>query len=174
MRKLNALTLIELMIGLALMTILMGALVAVFRIAEVSWNIATPSVELQEQVRWAMSGMLNELRQTGATNISVVSGGSSVNFTIPMSISANGTTYSSEINYYQNGTQIFRQNPAGSGTTRVIANNINALDFCCVGGINCTDCVNATRIQVEMNATKVAKSRTFWYNLTEQRRLRNE
>jgi prepilin-type N-terminal cleavage/methylation domain-containing protein len=164
----KAFTLIEIMIAAALMLILLGAAVMVLYVGESSWQIDAGLLSLQQAGRQAMHGMVREIRQIdNTTNITITNTtyGSSITFRI--------IDNTNSINYSLNSDkQIIRTH---AGSTRVLASDINELDFCCAYSTTCdTTCTNAQSVEIQLNATKTVRNKPLSYSLLERVELRNE
>jgi prepilin-type N-terminal cleavage/methylation domain-containing protein len=156
-------TLVEMMITLAIFSFIIASIFIVLGTAEQSWSASEGVLEVQQGLRQVMEGMVRECRQASRSQISVDSFQSKVVFSL------SGVT--GPISYYFINNQIIREHPAG--TVRTLANNISALDFCCVGGANCLDCANAGILEIQAQAQKAVRNRTLNFSLTEQVKFRN-
>ena len=169
-------TLVEILVSLLILSVVLAGIFAVLNVGQMNWNSSMSSLDLQQQVRQAMDGMSKEIRQSSFSNITINPDQGAINFTVPIDITTNPITYSSTINYYLNdNSQIVREHP--SGTTKILANDISNLSFCCVGIVaaNCLDYDNSTAVQIYVEGNKTVRGRTYLpFNLTEQVRLRNE
>ena len=171
-------TLIEILVASALFLIIIGAITAVLRVAEMSWNSGMGSVHAQQQARQAMDGMLKEIRQSKSMDLNVTAPGDIITFNVPIDITTSPITYSADITYYLNNTanQIIRENPPGTNS-KVLANNVTQLNFCCQGGTltgDCYDCANADFVRIQVGINETVRQQVFRFNLTEQGRFRNE
>jgi hypothetical protein len=146
------------------MTLIVSGIFAIINVADVSWNVDMAFLDIQQQVRLALDGMTREARQAKPADITVSDEGGRIDFLIP--------NVSNAVGYYLQGNRIIREHPAG--TTKILANYINVLNFCCMGGSSCTDCANASILQIQIQATKTMKGRTATFPLTEKVMLRNE
>jgi len=170
-------TIIELLVAVVLLTILVWGIFAILNIADATLNTDTGLIDLQQQVRQGLDGMIKELRNSGA--VTVLNSGGRIEFIIPTSI---GGPSSKVISYYLDGNQIKREHP--ENTVKVLANDINYLSFCCghydaLGNYICdTDCSNSKMIQIQVSASKTVRQRVLVFPsnggvLTEKARLRN-
>lgn len=174
-------TLIEILVTSAILSFLIAGIFAILNVADRSQNLDMGLLGLQQEVRQAMDGMTREIRQSGRpTNLSVISdnitigdNGTSITFSIPYNLSTH--TSISNISYYldyldsncyqnNNCYPIKRQQPAGTGTTKILANDINSLNFSLSGNI----------MQIQLGAAKTVRQRALSFFLTEKVRLRNE
>ena len=125
-------TLVELMVSTLLLTFIVGALIAVFNMGHNVYNSNEGMLEMQRVVRQSIGGMIKELRQSRAADISIGGGGATVSFIIPISV--NPLTNSSSIQYYVDANnQLIREHPAG--TLQVLALNVNSVNFTLSGNI---------------------------------------
>jgi len=157
-------TLLEILISLTIMSLIVAGIFAIINVADVTWNTDMVLLDIQQQARLAMDGMTREARQAKPSDITVSEEGGRIDFLVP--------NVSNAVGYYLQGNQIIREHP--TGTTKILANYINVLNFCCVGGSGCADCANARILQVQIQATKTMKGRTATFPLTEKVMLRNE
>ena len=167
-------TLIEVLVSFGILIIVFAGVFAVLNVGQMNFGTGMASLDLQQQARQAMDGMTKEIRQSRVNNITISTDRTMVDFTVPINITTNPITYSSVISYYLNAdNQIIREHP--TETTKVLANDIRNLSFCCIGGSDCFDYQNSTTVQIQMEATKSVRQRNLTsFNLTEQVRLRNE
>jgi len=165
-------SLIEVMITAAILIIIVSAILFVFTVAEKTWRADLGLVELQQETRQAMEGMTRELRQAKSdisTPLAISAGGSNIQFYIP--------GYTDPISYYLNGTELIREHP--QNTTKILANDISNLTFCCVHDNICdTDCADFKMVRIQLRAGKIVKGRSLVFPqggpLSQQVRLRNE
>ena len=156
-RSKKGLTLVEVLISVVILSFLVVAILTVLRVGEMNWREETALVSLQQDTRQSIDGMLKEIRQSNTTDVTVSDGGARIDFFIP--------DVSNTIAYYlggDDGDQIIREHPAGA--TKVLANDINVLNFSLVG----------ETIIVGVGATKTEGGRNIIFSLTEKVRLRNE
>ena len=161
-------TLVEVLVAVSIMTIIGWALVSVLKVADTVWDADAGLMDLQQEVRQVMDGMIREARQAPADSIIVSNDGARVDFSIP---SATGV-----ISYYLNGKNLMREHPAG--TSKVLAGDINKVVFgCVVGGAVSAVCEDADIFRIGLSADKNVKGRVISFPvsgvLTEQVRLRN-
>lgn len=157
--SLTGFTLVEVLVTTVVLSLLLMGILAVLNSSDMTWNVDMGLVELQQQTRQAMAGMIREIRQAGSVNITtIIPTQDSIDFSIPGSCA-------NCIRYYldTNTDQILREyeDSNGSETTIVLANNINVLNFCCKGGVDCFDCSGITIVEVQIKAQKTVKGRTI-------------
>jgi len=164
-------TLLEILISFTIMSLIVAGIFAIINVAEMSWNSDMAFLDIQQQVRLAMDGMTREVRQTKPSQITVSGGGGRIDFLLPKP-----TTGDYLIGYYLQGGRIIREHP--TGTTKILANYINTLSFCCCLNEDCThyctNCSNANALRIQIQGTKTMRGRTATFPLTEKVMLRNE
>ena len=167
----GGLTLIEILIAAALVTILMAGIMTVLNTANLSWHQDMGLVDLQQGVRFAMDGMTREMRQADPLrSVAIGAGGDSFQFYI--------TNYTDPISYSLNNNQLIREHPVG--VNKILANNVSELDFCWMQ--NAASCTltrgSSDVVQVHLRATKTVRQRTLTFPLSgplvEEVKLRNE
>ena len=139
-------TLVEILISALILILITMAIVMIFNIGDKVFFNDSGLIDLQQDSRQAMDGMIREIRQAkqeALRPLSVTNNGGTVTFFIPNI--TNSISYS-----LQNG-QIIRTH---SGATEVLANNIATLSFCCEGGIDCLDCADSRFLQAQLQAQK--------------------
>jgi hypothetical protein len=146
------------------MSLIVAGIFAIINVADMTWNSDMAFLDIQQQVRLAMDGMTREVRQARSAQITVSGGGGRIDFFIP--------NVSNAVGYYLQGGRIIREHP--TGTTKILANYITALNFCCLGGAGCTDCAHANSLRIQIQGTKTMRGRTATFPLTEKVMLRNE
>lgn len=130
--SLTGFTLLELMVVLLIVTVLGVALVATMSSGRTSWHEADTRISIQEELRRAIRQMIDDLSQSSVNkiNISADNGNySSLSFNVSTGVNnATGAiVWSSDpITYSLSGGQILR---VQGSDTRVLANNISALNF---------------------------------------------
>ncbi|MBL7070034.1 MAG: prepilin-type N-terminal cleavage/methylation domain-containing protein [Candidatus Omnitrophica bacterium] len=162
----RAFTLIELLISMFIMVVIIAGIYIALSAAQVTWDSGSGMLDLQQSLRPAIEGMTRELRRSSPSLVTV-SGldAEIIEFSVPGS--------SNSISYYILDSQLIREHP--SDTTRVLANDVNNLSFCCVGGSDCFDCANASIVQVEAGVAKSVKGRSLrQFDLINEVSLRNE
>jgi len=159
-------TLLESVIAMGIVIVLLAGVYMALSVAQVSWDSGEGMIELQQSVRRATDVMVRELRRSKPSGVTVSgTDAERVDFIVPRSAKT--------IAYWIYGTQLRREHP--SGTFQVLANDVNNLSFCCVGGASCFDCANASIVQVVVGAGKTVKGRSLrQFDLTDEVSLRNE
>lgn len=173
----RAFSLMEVLVSIVLLSVITVGIYDVLLVADKTYRNDMGLSDLQQQTRLAMSGMVKELRQTNASNITINLDGDRIDFKVPEDISTNPVTYSDVITYYFDNNQVIREYPAG--TTRILGNDIDSLSFCCENGGSCNaTCGNADVLQVQLAAQKTVMQQVLSFPLggplTEKVRLRNE
>lgn len=166
MKKRNsAFTLIEILVTMLIMLFITIGIYEVSNIGERTYSTDMGMLELQQQARLSMSGMIRELRQSASSNITISNGGEEILFSIPRNITGSEIQYYPDIEYEKVGSQIIR---SYNGTDTIIANDINSLNFCCEGEVV---------LEVDLSARKIVNQKTVSFpsngNMTEKVKLRN-
>ena len=174
----KGLTLIELMVSVVILSFLTLCIFSLLNIGDLSWRTDMGLLDLQQQARQAMHGMVRELRQginTSVNNVTITNG-TMIEFYV--------YNVTNSIAYYLQQDRIIREHP--SGTTRVLATDIDSISFCCCQqdtdcdpsecNSNCTfpGSPNAADIKIHITAGKTVKFRNLSFDLTEKVKLRNE
>lgn len=172
-KKVNGFSLIEILVSVLIMLFIAIGIYGVLNVGERTYSTDMGLLELQQQARQSMSGMVRELRQNESSDITISSAGAKITFMIPMSLSP--ITYYQNIEYEKVGTQIIRSH---AGTNSILANDINLLNFCCwKDGVCGMDCSGADILQVQLSAEKIVNRKTVSFpangTVTEKVRLRN-
>lgn len=167
----DAFTLIELLVSSVIFTIILAVLYSVLLVGDRTYRESNFWLELQEQGRSAMDGMLREIRQTSAADI-ISLNSERVDFLIRNITSSQ----SALISYYKSGENIVREHP--SGTLKLISSNVSSLDFSCVRANGMTVACSVSPIfQIQLRLKKDYGNQTYYFpisgNLTGRVRLRN-
>ncbi len=144
--SLTGFTLIEMMVVMAIFSMIMASIFGVLAIGRSSWYQGTTQIDVQQEARKAMDKIVRELRESGSQKITV--GASQVTFQISTGVDANGqiiwgactnwannttTVAGYAIKYYLSNNKLYRSvlnsYPSGSavGTDTVMANNVQSL-----------------------------------------------
>ncbi len=152
--SLTGLTLIEVLVATVVLSLLVMGVLAILNISDMTWKTDMGLVELQQQTRQAMAGMIREIRQ--ADSVPSASG-TTITFSTPWATSGN-------IVYSLVSGQIIR---TYNSSASVLVNNINSLIFSQSSGI----------VKIQIQAQKSVRGRTITFpmtgNLIEKVRLRN-
>ncbi|MBN2121120.1 MAG: prepilin-type N-terminal cleavage/methylation domain-containing protein [Candidatus Omnitrophica bacterium] len=167
--SLKGFTLIEVLVSTVIFSIIVACVFTVIIIGDRSWHTDLGLLDVHQQARQAMHGMIRELRQKSAnSSINISANNSEIQFYI--------TNVTNPVRYYLDNETIMRQH---SSQTRALATNVTNLHFCCrsaSGATTCdANCTNSTEIvYIEVNASKTSRQRTLNFNLSEQAHFRNE
>ncbi len=154
-------TLLEIIVVVAIFSLIVDAIFTVFNIGQNTFFSNEACLHLQQNLRLSMDGMIREIRQSSASDITISSGGSKIVFKIPLDITTDPVTKSADISYSLVSGQIIRENPAG--TQKVIANDITSLTFTQSGN----------NVEISISASDTLKQRTYTQSLKESVLLRN-
>ncbi len=141
------------------------------------WSTEVGLLDLHQQARQAMHGMVREMRQSQGTDIIITSGGERIEFRIPRDLFGGSTSYYQPIYYYLSSEQIIREHPPG--TTQVLANSIKSLNFCFWDGLDCCDpavesCSGLVALEISLEAEKEIREQVLSFSIREEVKLRNE
>ena len=156
-------SLIEILVSSVILIVLLGGILAVLRVANLSYEVGGGLLDLQQGARQVMDGMIREVRQSSPASLTVDGNETRLDFYMP--------NISNPISYYLADNQIIREHP--SGNTRVLANDVSNMTFCCLGGANCTDCSTSRLLQIQVQVNKTVRDKPVSFNLTEKVKLRN-
>jgi prepilin-type N-terminal cleavage/methylation domain-containing protein len=158
-------SLIEILVCMMIMLFIAVGIYGVSNVGERTYSTDMGLLELQQQARQSIGGMVRELRQSDSSDITITNGGEKIEFRIPRNISVSNITYYPDIGYEKTGTQIIR---SYNGTNSILANDINSLDFCCE---------NEDVLEIQLSAQKSVNRKTVSFPLngtiSEKVRLRN-
>ena len=153
--KKKSFTLVEILISTFILGFLLSGIISVINVGDRVWRGDMTMVELQQQVRWTMRGLVTEIRQSNLENVTITNIGASsdrIDFFVPDSPNT--------ISYYLNGTQVIREHP--TGITRVIMDDVTGLQFFCCTGVACDAvCVDDEVVEVRIQATKTFRGETM-------------
>jgi prepilin-type N-terminal cleavage/methylation domain-containing protein len=160
MRSLTGFTLIEILFGVAIFSILILAIFAVMNVGIGAWFSSDVSVQLRQEIIKAFTKMEKELKETRPAQISLTIGtsSSSLTFKIPHDNNNDGTILDSFGNIEWSGNIMYALNGANeitrtaSGVTSVLARNVVNLQFS-----RPTSPVNL--LQIDITARKVSTQR---------------
>jgi len=154
-------TLVEILVGVLIFAFLMSAIFAILNIGDITYNNDICLLNLQQQARLAMDGMVRELRQSSSSDISIVSD-SEIIFNI--SPETYGYEWIGPIRYYLDvpNSQIIREYPAG--TEKIIANNVDNLVFS----------LNGRKLDIQLSCAEVVRQRNLSFSLIGEVKFRNE
>ncbi len=148
MKITKAFTLIELMIAMAIFSIILGAIYSVLSMGRTSYYTGDIQIAVQQEARKAMDKMTREIREASSVNLSN---------NYPFLIQA------SRIKYEVNSGQL--QKIVEGGSTTVLANDVGNVQFTLIGG----DMVYIT-LTTQKNTVS---GRSLSADLTSQVKLRN-
>ena len=158
-------TLIEILVALLILSFMLVGIYTVLNYGYSTYSNELGLLDLQQQARRAMDGMIREIRQTnesaGQGNLSIPSA-STIIFNIPPDTF--GLAWIGPITYYLDTVEgrIVREYPAG--TLHPVAGDISGLIFSQSGDI----------INIEFTCAKTVNRRDLSITVKGQVRLRNE
>jgi len=179
----HGLSLVEVMITVAIISVIGGALAYFLIIGSSSWRSGDAEIQANQEARIGMMTMIKEIRQAKDGNIKTTSGTlyadntayDNIMFVISSDTDGDGDTidttgaleWSAPISYYLSGTQLVRQSES---SIKIVANHVTALQFVIV-----VDTLKGTRV---LNVTiqtvkKSADGRQMTSTLTSSVNMRN-
>ncbi len=133
LEKNKGLTLIEITIVAFLFSIILVSVFSALGVARTSWKSGASQITVQQEARRGLNQMTKELRQARLATIAGVptdgAGYPSITFQIPDTITASGTTWSSNIQYSIGGLNNTQLIKTQDGNQRILANNVSLLTF---------------------------------------------
>ncbi len=155
-RKINAkgFTLAEILVSVAIALFVISGIYAVLNVGNITWFTDMGMLDLQQNARQGMDGITRELRQSASSDIAISSAGEKIEFSVP--------NVTDTVAYYLDAGQLIREHPPG--VEKVIANDVNSLNFLSNAGI----------VTIQLGLEKTAQKRNLSFSLREKVRLRNE
>jgi len=158
-------TIVEVMITLAIFTIVVGAIHHVFIAGQKAWNSDLSLLDLQQSTRRGLHSVTREIRAANLGSISITENNSKIEFDIPDEDNI-------QFFYDSDKSQLIRESPAGTGCDvlwdkdkcRVLASDITDVYFSIAGGI----------VEVRLQSEKSAWGRTLSFPLSTKLGVRND
>lgn len=164
------------MISVACSSIIAYVIFMAIRTAQTQMSTATVSMAIQSSGREGLYRMLQEIRESAPTRITIANGGTTITFNVPNPSSPVTAGYAvnwpgHSIQYARGGTgnQVIRTNST-TGQTSVIANDVTALTFT---GNSASPSVVTVTMSVQKNLTNGRSIPATALSLTGQARIRN-
>lgn len=152
----RGISLVEVMVTVAILTVLIAALYAGFSSGHISWRTYENNITTQREARQALLNMKKELREASGITITQDADSATISFT---RLDVGNITYSWN-SAGNDANRIIRQL---NGANTILANSISALSFTS----------NANSITINITATKSsAGGGQGWFTLTEKVALR--
>ncbi|MBN1688747.1 MAG: prepilin-type N-terminal cleavage/methylation domain-containing protein [Candidatus Omnitrophica bacterium] len=129
-------TLIEMMIVVAICTVIAGGIFLALQAGQTQTGVADLKMMLQDSAREAIYKMVQEIRQSAPSKITIGAGGNSIQFEFPDPTAPVDGSYNIDwdsahtLTYALGGTgsQIIRTD-SDAGTTQILANDVVDIDF---------------------------------------------
>jgi Tfp pilus assembly protein PilV len=155
-------SLVEVLISALILAFLVIGISAVLNLGNLTYPVDTALLDLQQQTRLGMDRMLRELR--AATGPSISGNNTVLTFN---TLTETNVQYSLDTA----NNRVIRTN----GTSRILANDITSLTFCCWhGGVCDATCSSSNVLQIQLGGAKNAMGKTLSFSLTGKIQLRNE
>lgn len=122
-------TLLEMMVVIAIFSIIMAAVFLVLATGRNTWLSGTAYIQVQQEVRKSKEWIVKELSQGRHSTVAITAGGSTVDFQIPLNVNEGGGITWQQIRYTLGGLnnrQLLRNEGAN---IKVLANDITAVNF---------------------------------------------
>jgi hypothetical protein len=114
------------MITMLIFTVISGGLYSVFAAGDNSWQINKVKIELQQELRKAMEGMINDLRQASIEDV----GYSEITLKVPQGVVSGKMVWGADaIQYVLGGADGKQLQRIQGGVTRIVAQDIEAVSF---------------------------------------------
>jgi len=182
-------TIVEIMIALAIFTIVVGAVHQVFIVGQRTWNNDLRLLDLQQSTRRGLDSVAREVRAARVTSITMPAGCDHLSFpencneVIFNPLSGNNIKFF----YYSDEKQLVRESPTGTNCDvawdqdkcRVLANDVAETYFCCSHGESDGSCVCGTtydilEIRLRTEKEKTAQAEALDFSLRTKLKVRNE
>ncbi len=150
----RAFTLVELLVSVLIFSLILGGILGVLRMADISWDSTLGILGLVQEVRQGMDGMTREARQSSFNRAAVGNNGARLDFFIPSSAAV--------ISYYVRNNQLVREHPAG--VIKVLAKNVSQINF--------TSTPSMLEILITVNKTTI-RNRALSYSSLQHVKWRN-
>lgn len=169
MKTRRGFTLIELMVSVALFSMMMLLVGMVMQRGQAQTNMNENYIIIQDNLRQSLYRMSQEIRQSSPSQLSITNNGAVLTLRIPASVNNSGSiTWSSPVTYQVGGTgrQLVRTD-TGSGQSTILANDIQSVIFTAAGNPLAT-------INYRLTAQRtLTNGRVLSVTSTGQARLRN-
>lgn len=153
----SGLTLVEVLVSVALISLIMIGIYETLIIGNKSWNQDMGMLDLQQDARLAMDGMVREIRQGNSSDVSITDNGAVVEFSLPDAGATENIRY-----YLNNDNQLIREHP--EGTEKILADDVNSVNFL----------LNADVLSLQIDMAKTVQGQDLSFSLKEKVRFRNE
>lgn len=147
-------TLVEILVSVAIALFVVLGVYAVLNVGNTSWFTDMGMLDLQQEARLAMDGMIREIRQSSFDDVFINNAGGKVEFYIP--------DVSNSISYFIQNNELVREHPAGK--EKVLAGDLTSLNFS----------LAADTVTILLAVGKTAQNRNLSFSLAQKVRLRNE
>jgi len=174
-KKRAGFTIIEIMITLAIFSIVMSSIHQLFVGGQRAWDNDLGMLDMQQSTRRGLHSITREIREASLASISMAVGCD--NLSSPDNcnqITFNTPTKNSVLFFHNNVTkQIIRQD--SSSGQRILASDIDQLYFCCAHGDGNCSC-NGTYdiVEVKLQANKDSRGRSLDFSLRTKVKVRND
>ena len=138
--KRTALTLVEILVLVGVLSIIAGSVLRVAASWQRSWNISRAQMDVQSQARQVVSRIAEELSQTSEDRVNINVAGDTIIFQLPNDDYAGGAfTWGDQIRYSlvvgPAGINQLQRTNLNTNQIEVLANYINAIHFTLSAGV---------------------------------------
>jgi prepilin-type N-terminal cleavage/methylation domain-containing protein len=160
---LKGFTLTEVILSLAIISMIIGIALAAFCSADLVWNVENIQLELNQQARLISQKINEELLNSSKSPVTVLTP-SSLRFNLK-------TDLVDPINYSLSGGKIIR---SYKGEDKVLGCDVNSVTFCCWHATTCdSDCSDAEAVEVRLNMGITYKGKQYQLPFRTMTTLRN-
>ncbi|MFT5387315.1 MAG: prepilin-type N-terminal cleavage/methylation domain-containing protein [Lysobacterales bacterium] len=133
-RRQDGFTFVEMMLSVAVMSIITGGLFSALSVGEGSWKVNTTKITLQQDLRTSMDWMKYDLQEAGLTSIVDVPADDawypSITFQVPSGILGGSINWNANsIQFIQGGSDSTDLYRIQNSVTKVLGGNIKTLQF---------------------------------------------
>lgn len=158
-------TIVEVMITLAIFSIIIGAIHRVFVVGQRAWDSDLSLLDLQQSTRRGIHGLVREIRAASLGSISISENDTKIEFDTP---SENNIQFF----FNSDNSQLIRESPAGTNCDvlwdedkcRILASNITDVYFSAADDI----------LEIRLQAKKSALGRDLTFSLRTKVKVRND
>lgn len=174
-RTVQGFTLVEVLVVIAIFSVMIAAVYQMFLLGERSWSSDMELLNLQQPVRRGYYAMTQELRAAATGGVSIPSSCNHLDSPDSCTRITFSTPTENDITYFYNAVsnQVIRQD--NSGRQRVLAGDITGLFLCCAhSGGSCGCDADHAFLSIRLEAAKAIKGEDESFVLEGKLRFRNE
>ena len=167
-------TLIEMLIVLAIVSLLFSAVFGVLNIGNTSFNTGSARQTIENQARQGLDGMIRELYESSGGTVILSEGNTVVTFKLPVGMNASGNLLwgaqgieNYKIKYLVENNQLVRKVLDASGNVinqKVLATDIQSLSFGKIGSIMTVNLTAKKKVTGTEYVTQAVSSKVAFRN----------